>query len=126
MKEMDRYLQLTTSQTQGATGRVDLEAEYRMTRVALVNAGVDMTDSMDALYRDWRRWRDRAKSQAPMDRTGVADVDQWWACHLAQFRSLIDPRHVMARAVRARKDQSAVRSRPHLGRSNSLAGSATR
>ena len=124
---MDRYStpQLTTSLTQSMTCRIDLEAEYRMTRVALVNAGVDMTDSMDALYRDWRRWRDKANSQAPVDSAGVAGVDQWWACHLAQFRSLIDSRHVVARAVRARKDQSAVRSRPHLGRSSSLAGSTT-
>jgi hypothetical protein len=38
---------------------VDLEAEYRLTRAALLNAGVDITDSMDALYRDWRRWRDQ-------------------------------------------------------------------
>jgi hypothetical protein len=37
------------------TASVDLEAEYRLTRAALVNAGVEMTDSMDALYRDWRR-----------------------------------------------------------------------
>jgi hypothetical protein len=26
---------------------VDLEAEYRLTRAALMNAGVDMTDCMD-------------------------------------------------------------------------------
>jgi hypothetical protein len=95
------------------TAIVDLEAEYRLTRAALVNAGVDMTDSMDALYHDWRRWRDKPKSFAPVDCVGVADVDQWWARHLAQFRSLIDPLHVAARAERARKDQSAVRTRPH-------------
>ena len=36
-----------------------LDEEYRLIRAALVSAGVDMTDSMDALYRDWRRWRDK-------------------------------------------------------------------
>jgi hypothetical protein len=127
MKEMDRCStpQLTASQTESVTGMVGLEAEYRTTRAALVNAGVDMTDSMDALYRDWRRWRAKVKSQALVDRAGVAGVDQWWARHLAQFRRLIDPHHVMARAVRVRKDQSAVRARPHLGGSGSLTGSAT-
>jgi hypothetical protein len=39
-----------------------LAEEYRSTRAALVNAGVNMTDSIDALYRDWRRWRDRPPS----------------------------------------------------------------
>jgi len=91
---------------------VDLEAEYRLTRAALVDAGIEMTDSMDALYRDWRRWRDQPRSLAPVDRAGVARLDQWWACHLAQFRSLIDPPHIAARAERARKDQGAVRTRP--------------
>jgi hypothetical protein len=115
----------TAGSIQSMTIIIDLEAEYRLTRAALVNAGVDMTDSMDALYRDWRRWRAKVKSQAPVDRAGVAGVDQWWARHLAQFRRLIDPHHVMARAVRVRKDQSAVRARPHLGGSGSLTGSAT-
>jgi hypothetical protein len=92
------------------TANVDLEAEYRLTRAALVNAGVEMTASMDALYRDWRRWRDMPKSLTPADRPGGASVDQWWAAHLAQFRSLIDPPHVAARAERARKDQGAVRT----------------
>jgi hypothetical protein len=102
------------------TAIVNLDAEYRLTRAALVNAGVDMTDSMDALYRDWRRWRDKSKSLAGIDRVGLADVDQWWARHLAQFRSLIDPLHVAARAERARKDGSAVRARPrHAGGSRS-------
>ena len=71
---------------------IDLEAEYRLTRAALVNAGLDMTNSIDALYRDWRRWRDKSKSLAAVDRVGVADPDQWWARHLAQFRSLIERR----------------------------------
>jgi hypothetical protein len=97
------------------TAVVDLEAEYRLTRAALMNAGVDMTDSMDALYRDWRRWRDKPKSLAPIDRAQVAGVDHWWARHLAQFRSLIDPPHVEARAKRARKDQSAVGTKRHPG-----------
>lgn len=94
---------------------VDLDAEYRRTRAALVNAGVDMTDSMDALYRDWRRWRDRSKSPVAVGRVAVVDADQWWARHLAQFRRLIDPLHVAARAERARKDESAVRARLHPG-----------
>jgi hypothetical protein len=36
---------------------------------------------------------------------------------LAQFRSLIDQPHVAARAERARKDESAVRTRPHPAQS---------
>ena len=44
------------------TAILKLDKEYRLTRAALVNAGVDMTGSMDALYRDWRRWRDKSKS----------------------------------------------------------------
>jgi len=92
---------------------VNLDAEYRSIRAALVNAGIDMTDSMDALYRDWRRWRDKPRSLAAADSAGVANADQWWARHLAQFRSLIDPLHVAARAERERKDRNAVRARPH-------------
>lgn len=92
---------------------VNLDAEYRLIRAALVHAGVDMSDSMDALYRDWRRWRSKSESLAAVDNAGVANADQWWARHLAQFRSLIDPPHVAARAERARKDRSAVRTRPH-------------
>lgn len=99
------------------TSTRNLDEEYRLIRSALVNAGVDMTDSMDALYRDWRRWRDKSKSRAAIARVAVADADQWWAQHLAQFRSLIDPLHVAARAERARKDSSAVRARPHPARS---------
>lgn len=87
-----------------------LDEEYRLTRAALVSAGIDMTDSMDGLYRDWRRWRDKAKSLATVDRVGIGDADQWWACHLAQFRSLIDPSHVAARAERARKDRIILRT----------------
>ena len=90
-----------------------LDEEYRLTRAALVNAGVDVTGSMDALYRDWRRWRDKSKSRGALDDSGVANADQWWAHHLAQFRRLIDPLHVAARAERARKDLGAVRARPH-------------
>ena len=107
------------------TAIVDLEAEYQLTRAALVNAGVDMTDSMDALYRDWRRWRDQPKSLAPVDRARVARVDQWWARHLAQFRSLIDPPHVAARAERTRKDQGAVRTSPHHRGSSNLIDTAS-
>jgi hypothetical protein len=85
----------------------NLEEEYRFTRAALVSAGLDMNGSIDALYRDWRRWRDTPNLLAPLDRVAIGKVDQWWARHLAQFRCLIDPVHVTARAVRARKDDTA-------------------
>ena len=45
-----------------------LEEEYRLTRSALVKAGLDMTASMDALYRDWRRRRDKLESTARLDK----------------------------------------------------------
>jgi hypothetical protein len=60
-----------------------LDEEYRSTRAALVDAGANMTDSIDALYRDWRRWRDKAKSRAAVENVGVASADQWWTLHLA-------------------------------------------
>jgi hypothetical protein len=91
---------------------VDLDAEYRRTRAALVDAGVDMTDSIDAIYRDWRRWRDKLRPAA--DTVRAANADRWWTRHLEQFRSLIDPLHTAARAERARKDQRVVRSRHRL------------
>ena len=77
MKKVDRYSspRSTADSITNMTDIVDLEAEYRLTRAALVNAGVDMTDSMDALYRDWRRWRDQRKSLAPVDRVRVAVLD---------------------------------------------------
>lgn len=85
----------------------NLEEQYRFTRAALVSAGLDMNGSIDALYRDWRRWRDRPNLLAPSDRVAIGNADQWWARHLVQFRCLIDPVHVAARAVRARKDDTA-------------------
>ena len=85
---------------------ISLEEEYRLTRKALVKAGLDMTASMDALYRDWRRWRDKLVSMARLDSVATGEIDQWWARHLAQFRCLIDPVHVTARAVRASKDST--------------------
>src|SRR5271167_2560674 len=85
---------------------ISLEEKYRLTHKALVKAGLDMTGSMDALYRDWRRWRDKLESMARLDSVATGQVDQWWARHLAQFRCLIDPVHVTARAVRARKDST--------------------
>jgi len=117
MKKVNRYSspRSTTDPNPSMTAIADLEAEYRLTRAALLNAGVDMTDSMDALYRDWRRWRDQPKSLAPVDRARVAGLDQWWARHLEQFRSLIDAPHVAARAERTRKDQSAVRTSHIIG-----------
>ena len=90
---------------------IGLEAKYRLTRKALVKAGLDMTVSMDALYRDWRRRRDKLESMARLDSVATGQVDQWWAQHLAQFRCLIDPVHVTARAVRARKDSAGAHSR---------------
>lgn len=92
---------------------LNLDEEYRSTRAALVNAGINMTDSIDALYRDWRRWRDKSKPLSAGESVDAANLDRWWSLHLAQFRSLIDPLRVAARAERVRKDQSAVRSRPH-------------
>ena len=83
---------------------VNLEKQYHLTRAALISAGLDMNGSIDALYRDWRRWRDKRKSSTLPGRVATWDADQWWARHLDQFRCLIDPVHVTARAVRARKD----------------------
>ena len=124
MKKVHRYSspRSTADPNPSMTAIVDLEAEYRLTRAALLNAGVDMTDSMDALYRDWRRWRDQPKSLAPADRARVAGLDQWWARHLKQFQSLIDLPHVAARAERTRKDQGAVRTRPDPATNDSLIG----
>jgi|HubBroStandDraft_6_1064221.scaffolds.fasta_scaffold1132445_1 hypothetical protein len=85
-----------------------LDEEYRLTRAALINAGVDMTGTMDALYRDWLRWRSDAEFLGAAASAGVVNADQWWARHLVQFRRLIDPLHVSARAERARKDHSLV------------------
>lgn len=106
---------------------VDLDAEYRMTRAALVDAGVDMTDSIDALYRDWRRWRDKFQSKTAIDRARAGNPDLWWSRHLAQFRSLTDSPHAAARAERARKDRIAARAKhriSHSGRSAVLAADA--
>jgi hypothetical protein len=126
MKKVHRYSspRPTADSITNMTAMVDLEAEYRLTRAALLNAGVDMTDSMDALYRDWRRWREQRKSLAPVDRARVTGLDDWWARHLEQFRSLIDPPHIAARAERTRKDQSAVRTSSHHRGSSNLIDSA--
>jgi hypothetical protein len=91
-----------------------LDAEYSFTRAALLNAGVEMTESIDALYRDWRRWRDLSGARALVDHRGAANADLWWAHHLAQFRSMIQPAQVAARAERARKERIADRARSHL------------
>jgi hypothetical protein len=77
-----------------------LYEDYQLVRTALINAGIEMTDNIDALYRDWYRWR--AKYAGSIKE---AQLDQWWADHLAQFLRLIDPQHVAARAERARKDK---------------------
>lgn len=86
---------------------IRLEEKYRSTRKALVEAGLDMTGGMDALYRDWRRWRDKLETMVRVDSVAIGKVDEWWARHLVQFRCLIDPLHVTARAVRAQKDSAA-------------------
>jgi len=87
-----------------AIADVSLEEQYHSTRAALVSAGLDMNGSIDALYRDWRRWRDKSPLTPP-NRIAMKNADQWWARHLAQFRSLIDSVHVTARSVRADKDE---------------------
>lgn len=87
---------------------LNLEEQYRSTRAALVAAGLDMSGTIDALYRDWRRWREKPKPLAPFDSVTIRNADQWWARHIAQFQRLIDPVHVTARAVRARKDRGGV------------------
>ena len=87
-----------------ATGETDLEQEYRTIREALINAGL-MTSNLDSLYGDWQRWRGESKIRASERLNAVAlDVDQWWAQHLLQFRSLMDSAHLAARILRARKD----------------------
>ena len=91
-----------------------LDEEYQSTRAALINARLNMTDSIDALYRDWHRWRNSSRSLAGgVDTVATAKADQWWTLHLAQFRSLMDPLHVAARAERIRKDRNVVRTRLH-------------
>ena len=90
-----------------SAANISLEEKYRLTRKALVKAGLDMTGGMDALYRDWRRWRDKLESTVPVDSVAIGKVDEWWARHLVQFRCLIDPLHVTARAVRTQKDNAA-------------------
>jgi hypothetical protein len=79
---------------------VMLYEEYQLVRTALISAGIEMTDSIDALYRDWYRWREKYAGSFK-----EAQLDQWWADHLAQFLCLIDPQHVAARGERARKDK---------------------
>ena len=76
MKKLQEYSApgLKAVWTESITDRVDLEAEYRRTRAALLNAGVDMTDNMDALYRDWRRWRDMPKTVTQANRPGAVAV----------------------------------------------------
>jgi hypothetical protein len=86
---------------------ISLEEKYRSTRKALVKAGLDMTGGIDALYRDWRRWRDKLQTMVRVDSVAIGKVDEWWARHLVQLRCLIDPLHVTARALRAQKDSSA-------------------
>jgi hypothetical protein len=88
------------------TATLRLDEEYRLTRAALVDAGLDVTDSIDSLYSEWRRWRERSDSRPRVARAMVGNANQWWSAHLAQFRCLIDPLHVAARAERARKDRA--------------------
>ncbi len=90
---------------------LELDEEYRSIRATLINAGMNMTGSIDALYRDWQRWRSKSKSFAGGDNIATANADQWWRLHLAQFRSLADAPHIAARAERIRKDRTAARTR---------------
>ena len=89
-----------------------LDAEYHTTRAALIDAGINMSGSIDALYRDWLRWRNQGKSLSGIDSIDIERADRWWSLHLAQFRTLIDPLHVTARAERVRKDRNQVRAKP--------------
>jgi hypothetical protein len=86
------------------TTNANLEQEYRLIRIDFANAELDVNGSIDSLYRDWRRWRDKSEVLSLPNRVAIDNADQWWARHLAQFRSLIDPLHMMARAERAHKD----------------------
>ena len=86
------------------TTDIDLQQEYHSTREALANAGLDMNGSIDALYRDWCRWREQPKSLGPTGGVAIGNVDQWFIRHLVQFRSMMDSVHVAARAIRSRKD----------------------
>jgi hypothetical protein len=51
--------------------------EYRSTRAALVNAGINMTGSIDAPYSDWRRWRDKSKLLSTDKSVDAANLDRW-------------------------------------------------
>ena len=84
---------------------MNLDEEYKLVRASMVRAGLDMTGSIDALHRDWRRWRDKSRARKSADLSAAGVADQWWARHLEQFRALIDAPHVAARAERVRKDQ---------------------
>ncbi|HLW71934.1 MAG TPA: hypothetical protein VKS22_15070 [Candidatus Binataceae bacterium] len=84
----------------------NLDEEYKLVRASLLRAGLDMSGSIDALYRDWRRWRDKSYARSTADLAAASVADQWWARHLEQFRALIDRPHVAARAERVRKDQA--------------------
>jgi hypothetical protein len=50
-----------------SAANITLEEKYHLTRKALVKARLDMTGGMEALYRDWRRWRDKLESMVPVD-----------------------------------------------------------
>lgn len=76
-----------------------LDEKYQLVRTALISAGIEMSDSIDALYRDWHRWRGKCAGSLQ-----EARLDQWWADHLAQFLRLIDSPHIAARGERAHKD----------------------
>ena len=61
---------------------ISLEEKYRLTRKALVKAGLDITGGMDALHRDWRRWRDKLETMVRVDSVAIGKVDECWARHL--------------------------------------------
>lgn len=72
-----------------------------------------MSDSIDALNRDWHC----------ANRPGIiqeARSDEWWADDLAQFLYLIDPRHVAARRERVRDRLLAPQTLSSCERHDSL------
>ena len=76
-----------------------LDEKYQLVRTALIGAGIEMSDSIDALYHDWHRWCVKCRGQHSR-----STAHQWWTDHLAQLSCLIDPSHVAARGERTRKE----------------------
>jgi hypothetical protein len=60
------------------TTNANLEQEYRLIRIDLANAELDVNGSVDSLYRDWRRWRDKPEVLSLPNRVAIDNADQWW------------------------------------------------